>query len=290
MNNKYYIWLSYLESIDIIKLNLLLKEFKTVENLYNVEDISDIKIYIDSKIISKKDGEMIVDKDFKKKIDMICEKLNKEGIYNINYTEKEYPEILKNIYDYPISIYAKGNIELLNCNNKIAIIGSRDYTEYGKNACEYFTSKLAKKMIIVSGLARGIDSIAHRKTLESKGLTIGVLGNGLDYIYPPENKKLEDEIINKNGLIITEYPIGRRPSKYTFPLRNRIISGISDKLLIVEAKKRSGTLITAEFALEQGKEIYCIPGNINDKNFEGTNNLIKEGAILVNTIEDIIDN
>ncbi len=141
----------------------------------------------------------------------------------------------------------------------------------------------------MSGGARGIDSFAHKGSILAKKNTIAILGNGLDYIYPPENKILEDKIIENNGLIISEYPLGTKPSKYTFPARNRIISGISDGVLVVEAKEKSGTLITVDFALEQGKNIYAIPGNIDNVNTVGTNELIKQGAKLVSNINDILE-
>ena len=143
---------------------------------------------------------------------------------------------------------------------------------------------------MISGLARGIDSYAHQGAIKAKGKTIAVLGSGLDIIYPPENAKLYKEIIMNNGAIITEYPLGSKPEKYHFPERNRIISGLSDGVLVVEAKKKSGTMITVDFALEQGREVYAIPGNISSDSSYGTNELIKEGAIPVTNVNDIILN
>lgn len=142
---------------------------------------------------------------------------------------------------------------------------------------------------IVSGGARGIDSFSHKGAIHANKQTIAVLGNGLDYIYPPENKELEEQILYNGGALISEYIIGTKPTKYTFPARNRIISAISEGLLVVEAKQKSGTLITVDFALEQGKTIYAIPGNINSANSEGTNELIKQGAKIVTSIQDIIE-
>lgn len=141
----------------------------------------------------------------------------------------------------------------------------------------------------MSGGARGIDSFAHQGTLDANKETIAILGNGIDYIYPPENKELEEKIIQTNGLLVSEYLIGTKPSKYTFPARNRIISGISDGILVIEAKEKSGTLITVDFALEQGKNVYAIPGNIDSKNAIGTNELIKQGAKLVTKPEEILE-
>ena len=213
-----------------------------------------------------------------------------------------YPQKLKEIYDPPVSLYIKGNKDILN-NNSIAIIGCRDASEYGIKAAKYFSYNLSKEGInIVSGLAKGIDSYAHignicaqdELNLESKdkeiGKTIAVIGSGLDIIYPKENKYLYDEIINKGGAIISEYPIGTKPNKMNFPARNRIVSGISGGVLVIEAKEKSGTLITVDFALEQGRDVYVVPGNINSINSVGTNELIKQGAKLVTNYKEINKN
>lgn len=211
-------------------------------------------------------------------------------IKKISMEDKEYPESLRKIYNPPKRLYCIGNIELLYNKKKLAIIGCRDYSEYGKKVAIKFAYELSKKeIVIVSGGARGIDSFSHEGCIMAKNETIAVLGNGLDYIYPPENKKLEEEILQNNGLLVSEYDIGIKPSKYTFPERNRIISGLSSGVLVIEAKQRSGTLITVDFALEQGKNIYAVPGDITRKNTVGTNELIKQGAKIVTTINDIIE-
>ena len=212
--------------------------------------------------------------------------LNNEKIKTIRLDDKNYPEKLKHIYGKPQTLYLLGNEKLLN-ETSIAIIGCRDSSEYGLNNAYKFGYELAKKGIcIISGLARGVDTYSHKGALAAKGKTIAVLGCGLDVIYPPENVELYKQIVMNNGAIITEYPLGSKPEKHHFPARNRIISGLSDGVLVVEAKKRSGTLITVEHALEQGKNVYAIPGNITSKNSYGTNELIKEGAIPVTRIED----
>lgn len=209
-------------------------------------------------------------------------------IKEITMDNEKYPELLKQIYDPPKSIYVMGNIEILN-NPSIAIVGCRDATEYGKKAAIYFSYNLAKENInIVSGLAKGIDSYSHIGALKANGKTIAVIGSGLDIIYPKENEQLAKRIIENGGVIITEYPLGTRPQKEHFPARNRIISGLSKAVLVVEAKEKSGSLITAEFAMEQGKEVYSVPGNINSLNSIGTNNLIKDGAIPVTNYLDIL--
>ena len=153
---------------------------------------------------------------------------------------------------------------------------------------QYFAYNLAKKSInIISGLAKGIDSQSHIGAIKAKGMTIGVIGSGLDIVYPKENQYLYDKIIEENGAIISEYPLGTKPEKMNFPARNRIISGMSKAILVVEAKKKSGTLITVDFALEQGRDVYVVPGNIDEMNSVGTNDLIKQGAQMVTSYKDI---
>ena len=212
--------------------------------------------------------------------------LKKDKIKTIILGDENYPEKLKYIYGNPQRLYVLGNEKLLN-EKSIAIIGCREATRYGLENAYKFAYELAKRGIcIISGFARGIDTYAHKGAVAVKGKTIAVLGCGLDIVYPSENIELYKQIIVNNGAIITEYPIGTKPEKHHFPTRNRIISGLSDGVLVVEAKKRSGTMITVEHALEQGKNVYAIPGNITSDNSYGTNELIKEGAIPVTNIED----
>ena len=213
----------------------------------------------------------------------------KYKVIKINMNSKYYPERLRNIDDPPKEMYCVGNLELLNYKKNIAMIGSRNCSSYGERAAKDFAYNLAKEDVcIVSGLAKGIDSFSHIGALNAKGKTIAVLGSGLDNIYPKENIKLVEEIIKNNGLIISEYPLGTKPLKYHFPARNRIISGLSDSILVVEARRNSGTNITVDFALEQGKDVFVIPGNIYSKTSDGTNFLITEGAIPVLNYKDIL--
>ena len=209
-------------------------------------------------------------------------------IEEMTIDSKEYPEKLKNIYDPPRKIYLIGNKSLLY-QKGIAIVGARDATQYGKKIAYNLAKELSEQnIVIISGLAIGIDSYAHKGSLE-KG-TIAVLGSGIDNIYPKENLELAREIIKNKGCIISEYPLGTKPERLHFPQRNRIISGLSDGVVVIEASKKSGALITAEFALEQGKEIFAVPGDINKKQSEGTNQLIKDGAILLTSATDILEN
>jgi len=214
--------------------------------------------------------------------------MEKNHIDIISIQDEEYPKLLKEIYDPPICLYIKGNKEVLN-NNSIAIIGCREASNYGLSVANRFAYNLSKQNInIISGLARGIDSEAHLGAVKANQKTIAVLGNGLDSIYPKENIKLVQNILNSGGAIISEYPLGTKPKKENFPARNRIISGMSKGVLVVEAKEKSGTLITVDFALEQGRDVFVIPGNINSINSVGTNDLIKQGAKLVTSWEECI--
>ena len=217
-------------------------------------------------------------------------KLNTNKIQTIKLEDEFYPEKLRNIYAPPKMLYVLGNEKLLQ-QKSIAIVGCRDCTKYGiENAYKFGYELATSNICVISGLAKGIDAYAHLGAVRAKGKTIAVLGSGLDVIYPPENAELYKEIIMNNGAIITEYPLGSKPEKYHFPERNRIISGLSDGVLVIEAKKKSGTMITVDFALEQGREVYAIPGNISSESSYGTNELIKEGAIPVTNVNDIILN
>ena len=215
------------------------------------------------------------------------ELLDKNEINIITYQDDLYPAKLMNIYDRPPFLYVRGNLNKDDIN--IAIVGSRLASTYGKYTTEKISRELALKgLTIVSGMARGIDSVAHRGALTAHGRTIAVLGSGLDVIYPPENKKLFAEII-ENGAVISEFPPGTPPRSANFPTRNRIISGMSYGVVIVEAGEKSGSLITARLALEQGREVFAVPGSIDAAGSRGTNKLIKQGAKLIENTDDILE-
>lgn len=281
---KYWIWLASIEGLGPVKKFALLNKFKSVKKIYNATE----------KEILKVDGmsDKIVQNMQKAKDAKLLEKYEKYILKNdikiINISDDNYPAKLKNIYAPPITIFAKGDISLLN-SKSIAIVGSREPSKYGIYVAEKFSTELSKEGItIISGLAKGIDTFAHIGALSSFGKTIAVLGSGIDVVYPKENAKYYREISEK-GLIISEYIVGTAPESKNFPQRNRIISGLSDGVLVVEARKNSGTMITTDFALEQGKELYVIPGNITSNLSAGTNNLIKEGAKLVTDVYEILE-
>ena len=213
--------------------------------------------------------------------------LDKMGISVVTCLDELYPHNLLNIYDRPAFFYVLGRLD--NEDVPLAIVGSRNASTYGRYTTDRISRELALRGItIVSGMARGIDSCAHRGALAAKGRTIAVLGSGLDVIYPPENKKLFDAI-SSNGAVISEFPLGTQPLSYNFPARNRIISGLSYGVVVVEAGEKSGSLITAKLAMEQGREVFAIPGAIDSASSRGTNSLIKQGAKLVENIDDILE-
>lgn len=205
-------------------------------------------------------------------------------------TKEEFPEKLKRIKNSPEKLYYIGNKNLLY-EESFAIVGSRRISEYGIKNCENFTRELVLRNIpIVSGMAIGTDSIAHKTSLEYGGKTIAVLGSGFENIYPESNLDLFNQIVENKGLIITEYEKNIKPNKENFPKRNRIITAISEGVLVIEAAYRSGTSITARLAIEQGKKVFAIPGKLDSTVGMGVNRLIKEGAILTTTVEDILEN
>lgn len=287
---RYWIWFSLIKKLGCIQKRKLLETFKNPEEIYNLEKEDLLKMDGIGEAIAKS----IIDSKSPKLIQKHINYMKKNEIYIININDKEYPDNLKEIYDPPISLYIKGNASILNQKN-LSIIGCRECTDYGKSAAKYFAYHLSKNCInIVSGLARGIDSYAHlgcicaEKEFKNSCKTIAVVGNGLHMVYPKENFYLANEIIKYGGAIVSEYPCGVKPEKINFPARNRIISAISSGVLVIEAKEKSGTLITVDFALEQGRDIFVIPGNINSINSVGTNDLIKQGARMVTDFQDIL--
>ncbi|WP_353892109.1 DNA-processing protein DprA [Proteinivorax hydrogeniformans] len=216
-------------------------------------------------------------------------KYKQKNVEIISIFDSKYPDILRQLYDFPISLFCKGNTGLLQNDNKISVVGARLASWYGKTVAKDISEQLSRNgFTIVSGMAKGIDACSHQGALSGEGSSIGVLGCGIDKIYPQENKKLYKEMEEK-GLLLSTFPIGAKPLSGNFPARNRIISGLSKGIIVVEAAQRSGSLITADFALEQGKDVFSVPGNVNSPLSTGTNNLIKEGAIVATSFKDIIN-
>jgi len=263
-NILYWIWLS---KLNINNKKELLDKYKTPESIWHAskkaKDIDMLKRYL--------------------------EYMQKHEISLINIYDREYPEKLKHILNPPVVLYIKGNKDVLNMNG-IGVIGCRLCSEYGKITASHISYDLVKNNIcVISGLARGIDTYAHMGAIAGKGKTIAVVGNGLDTVYPRENEALFNKIIETGGAIISEYVVGTKPEAKNFPARNRIISGLSDGIAVIEAREKSGTFITVDFALEQGKNVYAVPGNITSFNSEGTNELIKQGAKVLTNVKDILE-
>ena len=281
----YRLWFARIEISNKIKRKLLDKFTEEEIFLLDIDELIDLGL-TENQVLK------ILDVKYKDGIDELLIRQIKEGIKQLKYTDKLYPELLKEIPDNPVYIFVKGDVTVLN-NTSYAIVGSRKSSISGIKISRSLAYKIAKENInVVSGLAYGIDTAAHIGALDYKqGKTIAVLGNGLleEDIYPKENLKLFREILLRGGLVVSEYVIGVKPEKYHFPARNRIISGLSKKIIVIEAGKNSGSLITVDFALEQGRDVYAVPGNILEVNSKGVNNLIKEGAKLLDSYEDLND-
>ncbi|TRZ80588.1 DNA-protecting protein DprA [bacterium] len=280
---KYLNAFNQFELIGSQTLKKIKKYFRTYQKAWEAPAFSFTKAGLKGKIIeelSKERAKINPDEELKK--------LEKYGVKILTPTDKKYPCLLKEIYDFPQILYYLGDINAFS-KFSLAIVGSRKYTSYGKEIVEYFSRELAEmQLTIVSGLALGIDALAHKAAVDAGGKTIAVLGCGLNYIYPPTNRKLAKEILRSGGLILSEYPLGSGPLRHHFPHRNRIISGLSLGVLVIEAAERSGSLLTANCALEQNREVFAIPGNIFSLKSAGCHQLIKSGAKLVNKPQDIL--
>jgi len=284
--------LNLLLSIDGIgpgKIRNLLCKFHTLENILSAgfNSLREVDGISDNLAKRVHYGIRRFD-ELKTVINKELEKLEKLHTSIITMWDKDYPALLKKIYDPPLILYVKG--ELVEADNfSIAIVGTRLPTNYGKIQAEKFTANLAQQNItIVSGMARGIDSVAHRTALKNDRRTIAIIGSGMDVIYPPENKKLFEEITER-GAVISEYKPGTKPDAQNFPKRNRIISGLSLGCIVIETGINGGAMQTASFALDQGREVFAVPGNLGTRQAEGTNALIQKGeAKLITSAEDVL--
>lgn len=281
-NILYWIWLVDNCGIFNNDINGLLEQYDTVEEIYKETDYSHVLNVKPSTL--KKLG----DKSLKKS-EEILRKTHEIGAEAIAYDDIRYPDILRTLPNPPHILYMKGEIMNWDRLLGIGVVGTRNCTEYGIKAVRIIAGDLAAcGVTIISGMARGIDSAAAEAALSADNKTIAVLGSGLDVVYPSENKNLMEKII-QNGTVISEYPPGTKPLSENFPWRNRIISGLSRGVLVTEAPKKSGALITAEYALEQGKDIFAVPGSIFKPECEGTNRLLANGAKAVVDARDILD-
>lgn len=281
-NIEHWLYFNAIAGLGPVKGKALLDKFGSPENIFKVADkelasVEGIGTDLIEKIRNKEKW-----LDIKQEISLI----QKSQIKIVTFNDPAYPPLLKNIHSFPLLLYVKGNLEEQDYKTPIAIVGMRKASYYGKTVTEELAENLAcAGFTIISGMARGIDTSAHQGALK-KGRTIAVLGSGLNYIYPRENKKLSEKIA-QNGVLISEFPMNTAPDKFNFPRRNRIISGMSLGVVVVEAEEKSGALITANLALEQGREVFAVPGKIDSVYSKGTHKLIQDGAKLVTNWKDI---
>lgn len=222
-------------------------------------------------------------------IDKLLNDYSAKNIHLITIFDPDYPIMLKTIYQPPWILFARGDLSLLTSRKRIAVVGSRNATAYGMAAIDYlFPSLIENNIQIVSGLAKGIDAHAHKAAIKMGGKTVGVIAGGFNNLYPKENIKLAEYMMEKH-LLLSEYPPDTVPAKWQFPMRNRVISGLSQATLVIEARKKSGSLITADFALNEGRDVFAVPGSILTPDSDGVHYLIQQGAKLVKCSEDILE-
>ena len=280
---KYWVWLSSASGVGAVASGLLLRRFETPEKVFFADrdeyaDIEGIKPFDISSLSAHKS--LIA-------ANQILADCDENGFRIITLQDTEYPDRLRNIYDPPVVLYVRGKLPVIDEEAAVAIVGTRDCTPYGLTVAENMGYKLARYgLLVVTGLARGVDSAAARGALRAGGRVLGILGCGLDVVYPHENKAIFDDVAVQ-GAILSEYPPGTPPSGANFPVRNRILSGVSLGVAVIEAPKNSGALITASRALEQGRDVFALPGNIDSKCSMGSNSLLREGAIPLLSAEDI---
>ena len=280
---KYWIALKAVEEVGCVGFRTLLQAFSSPREVFSAS-AQTLKIIPG---IGAKTADHIRSFSAWKMAEEEVVRAGKLGVAIVTSDDPLYPKNLLNIYDYPPFLYVKGT--LCPEDVPVAVVGSRLASPYGRYTTERISRELALKgIVVVSGLARGIDAAAHRGALAGKGRTIAVLGSGLDVIYPPENEKLA-EAIAANGALLTEFPFGTPPNSPNFPARNRIISGISLGVVVVEAGEKSGSLITARLAAEQGRSVFAVPGAIESAGSRGTHRLIRQGAKLIENVEDILE-
>ncbi len=284
----YWIWISRMENMYYEIFELLINEFKSLEGIWNAKIEDFIRLNLVT-IIPPKLLNDIFNCNYRKNLVEYYKYMKNNQINIVSCFDKEYPLKLHFIENKPIVLYIKGNLACIN-KESAAIVGSRNCSQYGIQCTKKIVKKLAQKdVIIISGLARGIDSTAHYQAINTKCKTIAIVGTGLDSVYPKENKTLAEDIVKSGGAIISEFIVGTKADKRNFPRRNRIISGMANSVIVVEASEKSGSLITANFAINQGKEVWAVPGNIFNYTARGTNKLIQDGANVITEVDDILN-
>lgn len=284
-NTLLWVWLTTLRGMTAAKITSLLDKFESVEEIYSKNSEDDFK---NIALIRQNDINSLINKDTQK-AEKIINQIKVIEADIITYESSEYPEKLKALPNPPYVLYVRGKLADFSNGVSIGVVGTRKYSDYGKAVTIKLSYELSKEGItIVSGMARGIDTFAAIAAMRAGGKTVAVLGSGIDVIYPPENVEVMKKI-SENGAVISEYPPGTEPFRVNFPERNRIIAALSDGLLVTEAPKKSGALITAKYASEIGKTIFSVPGNVFAPNCVGTNSLIKAGYKMVTHPKDILE-
>lgn len=284
----YWLWLSSVKGVGPVKARCLLKHYQTPERLYRVES-RELSVFMNQESVFNQADyrNLIASRPTFSQYQAKVQQLNENQIEVITFSDPDYPEELKEIYDAPLLLYVTGR--RWPWSTALAIVGSRQCTAYGRQMAHFFASRCAEQGIcIVSGLARGIDRAAHEGALAVGGKTLAVVGHGLAYAYPKENRELYRQI-RKQGLILSEESYETKPHPSLFPKRNRLISGLCQAVMVIEAGERSGSLITSDFALEQGRDVFAIPGRLTDELSRGTNQLIKNGAKLITNVDDLLE-
>lgn len=282
--DEYLMWLTSVQGIPTLKKLELLKFFGTAQELWNTS----YSRLISSRILSETQVYAVDSEKDESKLNRSINELHEKNIKFVSINGDRYPALLKEIADPPVGFYMMGEMPD-DSLDKVSIVGSRMCSSYGVSQAHRFSKELAEEgIVVVSGLAVGIDAKAHQAAVNAGGKTIAVIGCGLDMDYPSANRELKKEII-KNGCIISEYPLGTKPFPVNFPIRNRIISGLCKATIVIEAAMKSGTLITAGLALDQGRELLAMPGNITSRLSQGCNKLIKECAYPMTEVQDVLN-
>ena len=285
-SDRYWIAFSSIESIDSAFIMRLYNYFSDIEAAYNANE----REFENIDGLSVKKAQNFVEARKNLDIEKVFNEVEKRSIGFLTFEDENYPQMLKEIYNPPAVLYYKGDLNRINFDKTLAVVGSRKSSTYAKDALKLILSGLRNTDItIVSGLAAGIDTAAHNLAIEFGLKTIGVIASGFDYTYPASNKKLYEDLEREHGVIFSEYYPTFEPLKYRFPQRNRIVSGLSYGTLVAEASLKSGALITANLTLEQGRELMCIPGMITNPNTQGIYKLLKNGATLVTEANDILN-
>jgi DNA processing protein len=282
-DREYLIGLNLIPQLSPKRAQKLFRKFKSFQEIWDAPASAFTELF-GSRVL----GEAIASSRSEKAVDDELAKAQEKAVRIVTLVDSDYPAVLREIDDPPMALYVRGE-QPIDPARTIAVVGTRRGTRYGKMIAARFASQLAmKKLIVVSGLATGIDAAAHQGVLDVGGFTVAVMGCGIDYPYPKRNQPIYERIV-ETGVVMSEYPMGSRPAKWTFPQRNRILAGLSRGVVVIQAPERSGALITARCALEQGRDVFAVPGNVNTLTSAGSNRLIKQGAKLVDSIEDILD-